>query len=109
MGNKLGVLAPTVNTAQEYYNTHRTLERDSSGLLVTLSDSSPNADWEKWSLLANAFLVYGEFGMFAGQHNRSLYMTWDELRQELASMKNLDDAIKYLLQKDFLREAYIEV
>lgn len=105
----IGVLLPNVSSAEEYHKVLQQLTQTANDSMAILNDDTPEKDFRKTMIQSTAFLIYQEFSIFASQQNRATYMTWNELRSELSNLSELEEAIKYLLQKGLLKEGYIEI
>jgi hypothetical protein len=109
MPNKVKVLSPNVADDDEYYQIEARLTELSSLMLQAGGGTLPDAEWKQASIYLTARRVYDEFSIFAREHNRAMYMTREELRRELPGYTDLDDGIKYLLDKGLIKEGFIEV
>lgn len=109
MPNKIRILCPNVKDEDEYYQVEARLTELSSLMLQAGGGTLPDSEWKQASVYLTAKRIYDEFSIFARQHNRAMYMTWEELRRELHSYTDLDDAIQYLLDKGLIKERFMEV
>ena len=106
---KIGVLFPNVSSAEQYKKVLETLHKDRMEATSRLNDDTPEEDLDMFAKKCSAYLVYNQFSIYAVQQDRPMYMTWDELRNELSYISNLEDATKYLIQKGHLKEGFIEL
>jgi hypothetical protein len=109
MPDKIRIFSPNVTDEDEYYQVEAKLTELSSLMLQAGGGTLPDAEWKKASIYLTARRVYDEFYIFAHEHNRAMYMTREELRRELPGYADLDDGIKYLLDKGMIKEGFIEV
>lgn len=109
MPDKIRILSPNVTDENEYYRVEAKLTELSSLMLQAGGGTLPDAEWKEASVYLTARRVYDEFSLFAREHNRAMYLTREELRRELPSYTDLDDGIKYLLDKGLIKEGFIEV
>jgi hypothetical protein len=109
MPEKIKVFSPMAKDEDEYYTVEAKLTELSSLMLQAGGGTLPDAEWKKASIYLTARRVYDEFYIFAREHNRAMFMTREELRRELPGYADLDDGIKYLLDKGLIKEGFIEV
>jgi hypothetical protein len=109
MPDQVKVLSPNVADDDEYYQVEAKLSELSAVMLYAGTDVFPESELKKASIYLTARRVYDEFYIFSREHNRAMYMTREELRRELPSYTDLDDGIKYLLDKGLIKEGFIEV
>jgi hypothetical protein len=109
MPEKIKVFSPMAKDEDEYYTVEAKLTELSSLMLQAGGGTLPDAERKQASIYLTARRVYDEFSIFSREHNRAMFMTREELRRELPSYTDLDDGIKYLLDKGLIKEGFIEV
>lgn len=100
---RIGVLTPSANTEEERTEIDIKLTQDSTALIQDLSDETPDDKFREWEIISTAKLLYAKLCLPPG------YLTWDEVRTEMKNFKELDEAIKYLMQRSFIREGIVEL
>jgi hypothetical protein len=104
MANIIGMLTPTATTSDEQSRISMELNTDGLNYAKELADKGEEPDFAELDELNKRFtahLIYSKL--------RVKYMTWDRLRQVLRESKNLDDGIKYLLQRGLIKEVFVKV
>ncbi|HEX9896801.1 MAG TPA: hypothetical protein VGA85_03970 [Dehalococcoidales bacterium] len=109
MPDKIRILSPNVTDENEYLQVAARLGELSALMMYGGRDSMSEREWKEASVYLTARRVYDEFYQFARRHNRAMYMTLEEIKSELPSYADLDDGIKYLLDKGLIKEEFREV
>jgi hypothetical protein len=107
MPKKVAILYPNVKNMDEYYEFEGKLTENAALLALV----SPDAAFAKdVSIHMTAKSLYDRFLTFAKEHNRTgnLYLTRNEISREFGDRAELDAAIKYLLEKGYVKEGFVE-
>ena len=104
MPNKINILSPTAKDEDEYLQVAARLGELSALMMYQGKESMSEREWKEASTYLTARRIYDVFSIYARDHNRGLYLTYEELQAEMRDFTNLDDGVNYLLQKGLLRQ-----
>lgn len=105
MPEKISILLPTAKDEDEYLEVAARLGQTSALMLYASDrDRMSEREWKEASVYLTARRIYDLFYIYAREHNRSLYLTRDDLARELRDYTDLEDAIKYLLSRGLIKE-----
>ena len=99
----VSVLTPDIETAEDYQRIDQQLQDIALDYIDRLEHEFIPDDEFKANV--DAVLVWREFRK-AFRNGRGLFMTWEELR--LLPFSMLDNTVKFLLSRQFLKEVYME-
>ena len=97
------VLTPNIETAEDYGRIYQQLSKLALDYLDRYEHEFVPDDEFRANI--DGVLVWGEFRK-AFRNGRGLFMTWEELR--LLPFAMLDNTVKFLLGRGFLKEVYME-
>ena len=109
MPKKIKVFSPIVKDEDEYYTVEARLGQLSAVILHAGTEVFSPADLKATSIYITARRIYDEFYIFSREHNRPMYMTLEEIKRELHTYSDLDEAIQSLLEKGLIKEEFREV
>jgi hypothetical protein len=107
MPNKIAILYPNVKNMDEYYDFEGKLTENAALLAMV----SPDASFAKdIAIHMTAKNLYDRFLTFAKEHNRegNMYLTLEEIQKEFGDRTELEAAVKYMLEKRYIKEGYLE-
>ena len=107
MPKKVAILYPNVKNMDEYYEFEGKLTENAALLALV----SPDASFAKdVAIHMTAKSLYDRFLTFAKENNRTrnMFLTQDEISREFSDHAELDAAIKYLLEKGYVKEGFLE-
>lgn len=107
MPKKVAILYPNAKDKDEYYQIEGKLTENAALLALV----APDASFDKGvAIHITAKAIFDRFLTFANEHNRTgdMYLTQDEINREFSDRAELDAAIKYLLEKGFVKGGHIE-
>jgi len=102
----VGVLTPNVKTAEDYKYMLRRLSEISIDYLDRLERDEASID--DWARDADSILVYRLFPEKAFRQGRGLFMTLEEIEDELWRFEKIGKTIKSMLDRGILKEVYME-
>lgn len=108
MPKKVAILYPNAKDKDEYYQIEGKLTENAALLALVAPDTSFDKDV---AIHITAKAIFDRFLTFANEHNKTenMYMTQDEISREFSNHAELNAAIKYLLDKGFVKEGFLEI
>jgi hypothetical protein len=104
MPRNIKVFFPTAKDEDEYLEVAARLGQLSALMVYVDRTRMTERDLKDASAYLTARRIYDVFSIVAREHNRSMFLTIDELKEEMREYTNLDDGINYLLEKGLIRE-----
>jgi len=104
MPTNITIYSPTAKDEDEYLEVAARLGQLSALMVYVDRSRMTERDLRDSSAYLTARRIYDVFSIFAREHNRSMFLTIDELKEEMREYTNLDDGISYLLEKGLIRE-----
>lgn len=108
MPKKVAILYPNVKNKDEYYQIEGKLTENAALLVLVAPDSSLDQDV---AIHITAKAVFDRFVTFGNENNRNenMYLTRDEINAEFGDRAELEGAVKYLLDKGYVKQGNIEI
>lgn len=108
MPNEIAVLFPNAKNKDEYYQIEGKLTENAALLALVAPDGSFAKDI---ALHMTAKALFDRFLTLAIEDNRTenMYLTRDEINMEFGDRSELDAVIKYLLDKEYIKEGFLKV
>jgi hypothetical protein len=106
---KVKVLSPNAKDENEYLEIAARLGELSALMMYQGKESMSEREWKEASVYLTARRIYDVFSIYARDHNRGMYLTWQELQAEMRGFTNLDDGINYLLNKGLIRQEFSDI
>jgi len=102
----VSVLAPNIKTAEEYRSVLRRL----GDISIDNLKYDYNVSVDQWRVSNSALMVYRAFYDKAFKHGKGLFLTVEEIKQELRGWKHIDveETTKSMLDRRILKEVYME-
>ncbi len=104
MPTNITIYSPTAKDEDEYLEVAARLGQLSALMVYVDRTRMTERDLKDASAYLTARRIYDVFSIFAREHHRSMFLTYEELKNEMRDYLNLEDGLKYLLDKGLIRE-----
>jgi hypothetical protein len=104
MSKPTEVFFPTAKDDDEYLEVAARLGQLSALMVYVDRTRMTEHDLKDASAYLTARRIYDVFSIYAREYNRKMFLTHDELKDEMRDFVNLEDGIKYLLDKGLIRQ-----